>query len=88
MADRRGKRRSAIAVALTLGVSVGVPLAVTTLGAVGAALFVAAKYTTADLNPTTHAAGVAAVEASASPETPAGPGVDVARSTENPSTES
>ncbi|WP_086819147.1 hypothetical protein [Allokutzneria sp. NRRL B-24872] len=75
MADRRGKRRSAIAVALTLGVSVGVPLAVTTLGAVGAALFVAAKYTTADLNPTPHAAPVAAVEAAAGPETPAGPGV-------------
>ena len=60
MAERRGKR-SAIVVALTLGVSVVVPLAVTTLGAVGAALFVAAKYTTADLNPG-HAARARAVD--------------------------
>ncbi|MFB9908613.1 hypothetical protein [Allokutzneria oryzae] len=47
MADGR-KKRSAIVVALTLGVSVVVPLAVTTLGAVGAALFVAAKYNTSE----------------------------------------
>ncbi|SDM78983.1 hypothetical protein [Allokutzneria albata] len=70
MADRR-RKRSAIAVALTLGVSVVVPLAVTTLGAVGAALFVAAKYTTADLNPVAGATPVAAVDAGGSTETEA-----------------
>ena len=73
MADRRGKR-STIAVALTLGVSVVVPLAVTTLGAVGAALFVAAKYTTADLNPASDAAPLAAADPGSSVETAAGPG--------------
>ncbi|MCP3802517.1 hypothetical protein NLX83_24915 [Allokutzneria sp. A3M-2-11 16] len=73
MADRR-RKRSAIAVALTLGVSVVVPLAVTTLGAVGAALFVAAKYTTADLAPE-RAAAVDAVD-SAETQADRGPAND------------